>query len=162
MLRCSVALKPLASGPQLITASWLDDTLDENNSQRATISLLGYLAFIALSIASLGLLGLVTYTVETKRKEIGIEKIIGASVPQIVRILSRRYVKLLISAGLISIHIGYTFSVLFDRNFTEHVGYALPASLAMFCFFIAHRSCDHHVSNNQSIAANLVKSLRTE
>ncbi|MEO8764980.1 MAG: ABC transporter permease [Ginsengibacter sp.] len=160
--RIAATLKSITNGPQLITASWLDDTLDKNNSQRATISLLGYLAFIALSIASLGLLGLVTYTVETKRKEIGIRKIIGANIQQIVRMLSQGFVKLLAIAGLISVPIGYTFSVLFLRNFTERVGYGLPAALACFVFLLLIGLVTIMSQTIKASRANPVKSLRTE
>ncbi|MEP6746655.1 MAG: ABC transporter permease [Bacteroidota bacterium] len=160
--RIAAALKPLASGPQLFTASWLDDTLDKNNSQRATISLLGYLAFIALSIASLGLLGLVTYTVETKRKEIGIRKIIGGSVQQIVRILSGGFVKLLMIAGLISVPIGYTLSILFLQNFAERVGNGFPAALVCFSFLLLIGLATIMSQTIKASQENPVKSLRTE
>ena len=160
--RIAAAVKPLAVHPELYASSWLDDTLDENNSQRATISLLGYLAFIALSIASLGLLGLVTYTVETKRKEIGIRKIIGASGKQIVRILSGGFVKLLLIAGIIAVPTGYTFSILFLQNFTERVGHGLPAALACFMFLLFIGLFTIMSQTFKASQENPVNSLRTE
>ena len=54
--------------------------MQAHHDQKATISLLGFLASMTVVIASLGLLGLVVYTVETRRKEISIRKIIGAQV----------------------------------------------------------------------------------
>jgi len=160
--RIAAAVKPIAVHPELYTSSWLDDTLDENNSQSATISLLGYLAFIALSIASLGLLGLVTYTVETKRKEIGIRKIIGASGKQIVRILSGGFVKLLLIAGIIAVPIGYTLSILFLQNFTERVGHGLPAALACFMFLLFIGLVTIMSQTFKASQENPVNSLRTE
>jgi len=117
---------------QPFTSSWLDDDLENNDSQGATISLLGYLAFIAISIATLGLLGLVIYSVEIKRKEISIRKVIGASQSQLVRLLSRKFIKLLIIAGVIGLPIGYTLSFLFQMNFVLRPDSGLLS--AVLCF----------------------------
>lgn len=115
-------------------AIWLDEQLEKNNSQTATISLLGYLAFMAIAIASLGLLGLVIYTVEVKRKEISIRKIIGAESTQIIRLLSTGFIKLLFIAGLVAMPVGYTLSFLFLQNFADRVGFG--AGSVLFCFSI--------------------------
>ena len=119
---------------QLFTFSWLSEDLAKNNSQSATISLLGYLAFIAFSIASLGLLGLVVYSVEVKRKEISIRKIIGATERQLVSMLSKGFIKLLIIAGLISMPIGYVLGFLFLQNFTNRTHFG-PLNV-FACFLI--------------------------
>ena len=131
--RITSAWKTIAPA-QPFTSSWLDDDLENNDSQRATISLLGYLAFMAVSIATLGLLGLVIYSVEIKRKEISIRKVIGASQTQLVRLLSRRFVKLLILSGAIGLPIGYTMSFLFQMNFADRVGSGLLS--AVLCFVL--------------------------
>jgi putative ABC transport system permease protein len=117
---------------QPFTSSWLDDDLENNDSQSATISLLGYLAFIAISIATLGLLGLVIYSVEIKRKEISIRKVIGASQSQLIRLLSRRFIKLLVIAGVIGLPVGYTLSFLFQMNFVLRPDSGLLS--AVLCF----------------------------
>jgi putative ABC transport system permease protein len=122
---------------QAFSSSWLDNDLDRNDSQRATISLLGYLAFIAISIATLGLLGLVIYSVETKRKEISIRKVIGANKRQLIRLLSQRFIKLLWMAGAIGLPIGYTMGFLFQQNFVIRAGYGLLAALSCFALLMA-------------------------
>src|SRR5205814_9472722 len=99
-----------------ISVSWMDDDLDASNSQTATISLLGFLGFIALAIATLGLLGLVIYTVQVKGKEISIRKIIGASEKQIINILSKGFIKLLLIAGLIATPVGWLLATVFLQN----------------------------------------------
>jgi putative ABC transport system permease protein len=124
------ALAPAKS----FSSSWLDDDLEKNDSQRATISLLGYLAFMAISIATLGLLGLVVYSVEVKRKEISIRKVIGASQRQLVGLLSRGFIKLLLIAGVIGLPIGYTLSFFFQMNFVARAGYTLAS--AFLCFIL--------------------------
>lgn len=147
---------------QSFNAEWLNEQLEKNNSQTATISLLGYLAFMAIAIASLGLLGLVIYTVEVKRKEISIRKIIGAESSQIVRMLSSGFIKLLFIAGLIAVPIGYILSFLFLQNFAERVRFGFGS--VMLCFFILLIIGLVTIISQTYKAAveNPVKSLRTE
>lgn len=159
--RIAAAWKSLP-GATAFSASWLNEDLDTNNSQAATISLLGYLAFIALSIATLGLLGLVTYTVEVKRKEIGIRKVIGASKQQVIKMLSRGFVKLLVIAGFIAVPLGYTLGVLFLQNFANRVGYGIISALACFCFLLLIGLFTIISQTYKASLENPVKSLRTE
>jgi putative ABC transport system permease protein len=140
----------------------LDEVLDENNSQKATVSLLGYLAFIALSIASLGLLGLVIYTIEVKRKEISIRKIIGASEKQLVRILSQRFVKLIIIAGLIAMPLGYIAGFLFLQNFAFRIHFGIWNVLCCFLFLFSIGLFTIISQTYKAAISNPVKNLRTE
>jgi putative ABC transport system permease protein len=57
---------------------------------------------IAIFISCLGLLGLITYTLGQKAREIGIRKVVGASVADIVLLFSRQYVTLIVIANLIA------------------------------------------------------------
>lgn len=159
--RVTAALQPLGPGAAL-TSSWLDETLAQNNSQRATISLLGYLAFIALGIATLGLLGLVIYTVETRRKETGIRKIIGASNGQIVAILSKRFIRLIFISGVIAVPIGYTMNYLFLQNFVDRVGNGLISALGCFVFLLGVGLVTIFSQTWKAAQENPVNSLRTE
>ncbi len=61
-----------------------------------TAQLLSWATGLSILISCLGLLGLVMYTIHTRRKEIGIRKILGASVSNIVLILSKDFVKLVL------------------------------------------------------------------
>lgn len=144
------------------SASWLDEDIKDNDSQRTTISLLGYLAFIAIGIATLGLLGLVIFTVETKRKETGIRKVMGASNVQIVRLLSKRFIRLLIIAGAIAVPIGYVMGVLFLRNFTDRVGNLLPAAMGCFLFLLGIGLLTIFSQTWRAAQENPVNNLRTE
>ncbi len=77
-------------------------TAEARTSMMLTIS-----TVIALVISCLGLYGLSVYVAERKTKEIGIRKVMGASVSSIVGLLSKEYVKLVIVAFAISIPLGY-------------------------------------------------------
>jgi putative ABC transport system permease protein len=59
-------------------------------------------AILAILIACLGLFGLITYAAEQRTKEIGIRKVLGANVSQIVQMISRDFLKLIVIASLIS------------------------------------------------------------
>ena len=64
-------------------------------------------AFIAIFISCLGLFGLVTFTAESKTKEIGVRKILGASVNDIVLMLSKEFLILIVVAMLIAFPLTY-------------------------------------------------------
>jgi len=64
-------------------------------------------AFLAIFISSLGLLGLVIFTAEQRLKEIGIRKVLGASVSQITTLLSKDFIKLVLVSILLSTPIAY-------------------------------------------------------
>jgi putative ABC transport system permease protein len=159
--RVEVALSSLHA-TQPFTVSWLDDDLNKSNSQTATISLLGFLGFIALAIATLGLLGLVVYTVETKGKEISVRKIIGAGEIQIVTILSKGFIKLLFIAGFIAMPIGWLLSVMFLQNFSERTSFGFINVVMCFLFLLTVGLFTIISQTYKAAIANPVKSLRTE
>jgi putative ABC transport system permease protein len=62
------------------------------------VTIVGFLAFIAITIACLGMLGMATYTAERKKKEVGIRKVLGAESLQLAFLLSKDYLKILVIA----------------------------------------------------------------
>ena len=80
-----------------------DDTIASfYESEQRTASLLAWATGLAIFISSLGLLGLVMYTINTRRKEIGIRKVLGASVTNIIAVLSTDFVRLVFLAFAIA------------------------------------------------------------
>lgn len=73
------------------------------------IKIIGFIAFLSISIASLGLLGMVIFTTETRLKEISIRKILGASEGNLIFMMSRGFIVLLIISSLIAIPAAYYF-----------------------------------------------------
>jgi putative ABC transport system permease protein len=84
--------------------SFLDRTYDElhRDVQRAS-TLFGLFAALAVVIACLGLFGLATYTVQRRKKEIGIRKALGATAPQVVGLLSKQFLVLVGIGALIAL-----------------------------------------------------------
>jgi ABC-type antimicrobial peptide transport system permease subunit len=76
------------------------------------LKVLGFLAILAICIASLGLLGMVIFVTETRLREISIRKVLGASERGLIYLLSRGFFSLLIISGVIALPATYIF---FDR-----------------------------------------------
>ena len=159
--RIGQALKNIAPS-QSFTFSWLHEDLDKSNSQAATIALLGYIAFMVVAIATLGLTGLVIYTVEVKRKEISIRKILGAEKKQLVNMLSGGFVKLLFIAGLIAVPLGYTAGKLFMQNFVVRSNFGIVTALSCFIFLLAIGLTTIVSQTYRAAKANPVKDMRME
>ena len=111
---------------QAFSYSWLR----EINDPWGTISILGFLAFIAVTLACLGLLGMVTYNIERRRKEIGVRKIMGASATTIVSMLSKGFLKLVLIAGCIALPISYVLGYLFLNIFANRVQLGIVTQVA--------------------------------
>ena len=101
--------------------TWFNKQFYESKSATGTVSMLGLLAFMGITIACLGLLGMVVYTVEGRIKEVSIRKVMGASVSTIMSLLSKSFLKLVLIAMLIAAPIGWICSYLFLQIFAVRV-----------------------------------------
>lgn len=96
--------------------------VDENfdslyHSEEKLLTLFEYFAFLAILISCLGLFARVAYTAEQKRKEIGIRKILGASVSELVILLLRSSLGLVILASIIALPAIYYILNIWLKNF---------------------------------------------
>lgn len=97
----------LAPG-QPFAYSFLDERFDRLYSAEQRIGkIFGVFAGLSIFIACLGLFGLASFTAEQRRKEIGIRKVLGASVSHIVNKLSLSFIKLVLVAFAIATPIAY-------------------------------------------------------
>ena len=78
--------------------------------------------FLAIFIACLGLYGLVSFATEQRAKEIGIRKVLGATVPNIVFNLSKDFLKLVLLANIISWPLGFYVMNNWLDNFAYRIG----------------------------------------
>lgn len=91
-------------------AEFYDESIEEAYSEfSAMIKIIGFLSFLAISIASMGLFGMVVFTTETRLKEIGIRKVMGASSGNLVYLLSHGFLLLLSISALIALPVTYFF-----------------------------------------------------
>lgn len=85
-------------------AQLYDDQISANYQQlKSSYLITSLLAILAISISTLGLIGIAIYTVESKMKEISIRKVLGASSKHLIRLLSRGFVVMIVIAGLIAV-----------------------------------------------------------
>jgi putative ABC transport system permease protein len=85
---------------------FLDDEVQKQYETEITLSrIINSFTLIAILISCLGLFGLAAFSAEQRKKEIGIRKVVGASVSGIVNLLSRDFVKLVLIAFVIAVPI---------------------------------------------------------
>ncbi len=87
-------------------------------------------SFMAIFIAALGLFGLASYMTEQRTKEIGVRKVLGGSVMDIVSLLTRDFSKLVLLANLIA----WPCAWYFMNNWLEGFAYRTSMSLGIFLF----------------------------
>ncbi|MBT1702752.1 ABC transporter permease [Fulvivirgaceae bacterium PWU20] len=91
-------------------AKFYDDQIEEAfNGLKAAMKLGGFLAVLVICIASVGLLGMVIFTTETRLKEISIRKVMGASERGLLYLLSKSFLTLLLIAASIALPLIYFF-----------------------------------------------------
>ena len=143
--------------------AFLDELYNETYIQEAKMgSFLTFLALMTIFVACLGLFGLVTFTAEQRIKEIGIRKVLGSTVTQIVGMLAKDFIKLVVISLVIAFPAGYFFMDLWLQNFAYHIDiawwiYALAAGITLVIAFgtIGLRSV-------KAALMNPVESLKSE
>jgi len=124
--------------------------------------LAGIFAFLAIMITCLGLLGLAAFTAEQRTKEIGIRKVMGATVSNLVVLISKDFSRLVVFAFSISAPIGWWFL----NNFLERYPYRV--AISWWVLLLAGGGClvlALIIVSTQALraaTANPTKSLRSE
>lgn len=113
------------------TYTFVDDDYAANfNYEERIGSIATVFSGLALFISLLGLFGIASFTVEQKTKEIGIRKVLGASVPVIWRLLSKELILLVLIAVLVAIPLGY----LAMNRWLVNYDYRIHISVWIFIF----------------------------
>lgn len=152
----------------LVADEPLDYTFLEENfnatyrAEQKTARILGLFAGLTIFVACLGLFGLATFTAEQRTKEIGVRKVLGASVTSVVALLSKDFLKLVAIAILIASPIAWYAMTAWLQDFAYKIDiawwvFALAGLLAVGIALLT--------VSFQSVRAalmNPVKSLRSE
>lgn len=110
------------SGDQPFEYFFMDSFFDNlHRSEQRIGQFFTIFAALAIFIACLGLFGLAAFTAEQKTKEIGVRKVLGASVSSIVSILLKQFTKWVIFANIIAWPIGYFIMKNWLQNFAYHI-----------------------------------------
>ena len=101
---------------------FLDDYFNQQyHSDQRLGKVFGLFAFLAIIIACLGLLGLSSFIIRLRIKEIGIRKVLGASVSGIVILFSKDFVRLVIIASVIAVPVIYFAAQKWLDNYAFHI-----------------------------------------
>jgi putative ABC transport system permease protein len=129
---------------------------------RNASSLINTFAGVAIFISCLGLFGLSVYMTENRTREIGIRKVLGASVRGVTILLTQQFVKLVFVAILIGTPVAWLFMNFFLDSFEYRTSLTawIPLISAATAIFIAVITVS--IQSVKAAVANPVKSLRTE
>lgn len=145
------------------TYAFLDSEFDDLYKNDTHVGqLFNCFSIVTILISCLGLFGLITFTAESKVKEIGVRKVLGAGVPHIVTLLSKDFFVLVLIAAAIAVPLAWYGLT----NFLQ--GYAYRTTLSWWVFALAGvvtlviAMVTVSFKCIQAALANPVKSLRTE
>ena len=142
---------------------FMDEQLNKfYQSDQRLLKVISIFATLAIIIACIGLFGLSIYTAKQRTKEIGIRKVLGASVTGVVRLLSKDFIKLVGIAILIASPIAWWASNKWLQDFAYriNIGWWVFASAGVIALLIAMFTVSFQAI--KTAVANPVKSLRTE
>ncbi len=143
--------------------AFFDDTIAKfYQTEQQTATLLSWATGLSVLISCLGLLGLVMYTINTRTKEIGIRKILGATIANIISTLSKDFVALVLIAFAIAAPIAWWATHKWLENFVYRTAVSwwifVLCGVSMLLIALITLS----VQTIRAATANPVKSLRTE
>lgn len=148
---------------QTFRYTFMDERFDKlYESESRSAYLLNIFTGIAIFIACLGLFGLATFTAEQRTKEIGIRKVLGASVSAIVGLLSKDFLKLVLIGVIAATPIAYYFMNQWLQDFAYRVQlqwwvFLIAAILAILIAFLTVS-----VQSIRAALSNPIKALRSE
>lgn len=143
--------------------TFLDANLEKMyRSEQQTAKIMLYTAGLAILISCLGLFGLSAFTTERRTKEIGVRKVLGASVASITGLLTRDFLKLVLVAIVIATPVAWYFMQRWLADFAYRIEiqwwmFALAGLLALGVAFLTVS-----FQSVRAAVANPVKALRNE
>ena len=123
----------------------------------------GFLGLLAITVACLGLLGTVSFTIRKRVKEIGIRKVLGATVKSLVVLLSKEFVSLMLIAAAITIPVMYflfTYLLANTQYYSITIGFTEIVVSVIIMLFLGLATILSQTL--KSANANPVENLRTE
>jgi len=148
---------------QALSYSFMDEDFNKQyEAEQRTGKISITFSVLAILIACLGLFGLVTYAAEQRIKEIGIRKVLGANIPNIINMLSKDFIKLVLVAIVIATPVAWWVMSKWLQDFAYRIQiswwiFLIAGAIAMF---IALATVS--VQAVKAALRNPVRSLRTE
>lgn len=147
---------------QAFEMAWYDTLLYDQHLHEDDLIFIGILTGMALSIACLGLLGMVIYTTKNRAKEVSIRKVLGAGVWKILVVVSKDFFVLLLIAIAIGLPVGFLAGTQFLQQYAYRI--SISASLLASCAgsLLLLGGITIGWQTFRAAIANPVKHLRTE
>ncbi|MEO5783155.1 MAG: ABC transporter permease [Ginsengibacter sp.] len=143
--------------------SFLDEEFNAlYQSDKRMGSVFGLFTMLSIFVACLGLFGLATYTAERRTKEIGIRKVLGASVQGVVGLLSKDFLKLVFIAAIIAFPLAWWAMNKWLEDFVYRINISWEVFLAAGIAVLLIALITVSFKAIKAAIANPVKSLRTE
>ncbi len=146
-----------------VSYTFLDDRLNAlYRNEVRMMEMFGYFSLLAIFIACMGLFGLASFTTEQRTKEIGVRKVLGATVSKIIILLSREFARWVLAANIIAWPIAYFAMDKWLDNFAYRVNVGWTAFLltAVLTSMIALLTVSYQ--SLKAALANPADSLRYE
>ena len=143
--------------------NFLDTEFDaQYRSEQRLGTIFGIFATLSIFIACLGLFGLSAFMAERRKKEIGVRKVLGASVPNVVALLSKDFLKLTIIAAVIAFPVSWYFmnKWLEDFAYRIDIGWTIFLAAGLSTLLVTLVTISFQAIS--AALANPAKSLRTE
>ena len=143
--------------------NFLDESLANQyiSEERFEKALLGF-SILAIMIACLGLFGLSSFTTEQRTKEIGVRKILGATVNNIIVMISKQFIWLVIISNFLAIPIAYYLMTKWLQNFAYRTNIGVWVFILSGCVAFVIAFLTVSIQAFKTATANPVKSLRCE
>jgi putative ABC transport system permease protein len=119
-------------------------------------------AILAIFISCLGLFGLASYMAEKRTKEIGVRKVLGATVPSLFILLSKDFIKLILIANAIAWPIAWTIMVLYLQDFAYRVSVGLDILILSGLIVVVIAMITVSFQSFKAARSNPVDALRYE
>jgi len=145
------------------TYAFVDELYNQTYiAEQKTGTILGIFAGLTIFIACLGLFGLATFTAEQRNKEIGIRKVLGASVPDLIGLLSKEFIILVGIAIVIATPVAWWAMTAWLQDFAYRINISWWVFLMAGVSAIIIALITVSFQAIKAAVANPVKSLRTE
>ena len=147
----------------IFSYSFLDETFNRiYEAEQKLGTLMVTFTVIAVIIACLGLLGLISYIAERRTKEIGVRKVLGASISNIITLIVREFLVLVLVSSVIAIPVGFYFMKKWLEDFVYKTGLDFWVILVSASFTLIIAVFTVSFQAIKAAAANPVDSLRSE
>ena len=142
---------------------FLDERLEElYQADKRLGNIINAFAGLALFVASLGLFGLASFVAERRTKEIGIRKVLGASIPNIFYLLARDFIKWILIANVIAGPVAAYAMIRYLNSYAYHIHLGVVVFLIPVAMILVVALLTVSWQALRAATADPVKSLRYE